>query len=185
MAAAPSPDWSNKPYWNFGCAYQTAFAAQVADPRDLVTPQAETPADTAMRVRGIESLRKGEDPSTNWKIIQSFDQRCWSELMKGQAGSEHAQIAPVPRISLHAFCESPETAQIIQAAAADRRMERAHVSLQMGGALAALEAYREAATPNVIVLDTAASRSDLLAHLEALAEFCDSGTKVVVAGRIE
>jgi pilus assembly protein CpaE len=103
--------------------------------------------------------------------------------MKGQAGLEHAQIAPVPRISLHAFCESPETAQIIQAAAADRRMERAHVSLQMGGAHAALEAYREAATPNVIVLDTAASRSDLLAHLEALAEFCDSGTKVVVAGR--
>jgi len=30
-------DWSNKPYWNFGCAYQTALAAQVADPRDLVT----------------------------------------------------------------------------------------------------------------------------------------------------
>ena len=55
-------DWSNKPYWNFGCAYQTAFAAQVADPRDLVTPQGETPADTAMRVRGIESLRKGEEP---------------------------------------------------------------------------------------------------------------------------
>jgi pilus assembly protein CpaD len=60
--------WSNKPYWNFGCAYQTAFAAQVADPRDLVGPQGETPADTALRVRGIESLRKGEDPSTNWKL---------------------------------------------------------------------------------------------------------------------
>jgi pilus assembly protein CpaD len=64
-------DWSNKPYWNFGCAYQTALAAQVADPRDLVTPQAETPADTAMRVRGIESLRKGEDPGTNWKLTNS------------------------------------------------------------------------------------------------------------------
>lgn len=64
-------DWSNKPYWNFGCAYQTAFAAQVADPRDLVAPQGETPADTAMRVRAIESLRKGDDPSTNWKITNS------------------------------------------------------------------------------------------------------------------
>ena len=64
-------DWSNKPYWNFGCAYQTALAAQVADPRDLVTPQAETPADTAMRVRSIESLRKGEDPGTNWKLTNS------------------------------------------------------------------------------------------------------------------
>jgi pilus assembly protein CpaD len=64
-------DWSNKPYWNFGCAYQTAFAAQVADPRDLVAQQGETPADTAIRVRAIESLRKGEDPSTNWKLSNS------------------------------------------------------------------------------------------------------------------
>jgi len=53
----------------------------------------------------------------------------------------------------------------------------------MGGPLAAVEAYRDAATPNVIVLDTAANRGDLVAHLEALAEFCDAGTKVVVAGR--
>ena len=63
--------WNNKPYWNFGCAYQTAFAAQVADPRDLVTPKGETPADTALRVRGIESLRKGEDPGVNWKLSNS------------------------------------------------------------------------------------------------------------------
>jgi pilus assembly protein CpaE len=103
--------------------------------------------------------------------------------MNGPAGFEHAQIAPVPRVSLHAFCESPDTARIIQAAATDRRMERAHVSVHMGGPLAAVEAYRDAATPNVVLLDTAASRSDLLAHLEALAEFCDSGTKVVIAGR--
>jgi pilus assembly protein CpaD len=69
--AAAAADWSNKPYWNFGCAYQTALAAQIADPRDLVAPQAETPADTAMRVRAIENLRKGEDPGTNWKLTNS------------------------------------------------------------------------------------------------------------------
>jgi pilus assembly protein CpaD len=69
-SGAPA-DWSNKPYWNFGCAYQSAFAAQVADPRDLVAPQAETPADTVMRTRGIESLRKGEDPGTNWKLVDT------------------------------------------------------------------------------------------------------------------
>ncbi|MGH7840176.1 MAG: CpaD family pilus assembly protein, partial [Candidatus Binataceae bacterium] len=63
--------WNNKPYWNFGCAYQSAFAAQVADPRDLVAPQGETPADTAMRTRAIESLRNGEDPGTKWPVINS------------------------------------------------------------------------------------------------------------------
>ncbi len=64
-------DWSNKPYWNFGCAFQSAFAAQVADPRDLVAPQGETSADTLMRTRAIESLRKGEDPNTNWKVVNN------------------------------------------------------------------------------------------------------------------
>lgn len=59
--------WQNKPYWNFGCAYQTAIAEQVADPRDLVTPRAEDPADTQMRARAIASLRKGEDPTTTWR----------------------------------------------------------------------------------------------------------------------
>ena len=40
--------------------------------------------------------------------------------MKGSADFERAQIAPVPRISLQAFCELPETSRIIQAAATDR-----------------------------------------------------------------
>ncbi len=59
-------DWSNKPYWNFGCAYQSAFAAQVADPRDLVAPQGETPADTVMRTGAIEIHRKPETPKAKW-----------------------------------------------------------------------------------------------------------------------
>lgn len=103
--------------------------------------------------------------------------------MKGPAEFELAHIAPLPRISLQAFCELPESARIIQMAAADRRMERAHVSVYLGGALAAIEAYRDAPTPNVIVLDSASSRGELISHIDALAEFCDSGTKVIVAGR--
>jgi len=59
--------WENKPYWNLGCATQSALAAQVADPRDLVTPSADDPADTLMRSRSIGSLRKGADPVTDWK----------------------------------------------------------------------------------------------------------------------
>lgn len=103
--------------------------------------------------------------------------------MKDESTIERMPIAPVPRISVQAFCESPETARIIETAAADRRMERAHVSVHMGGAPAAVEAFRDAPTPNVIILDTAASRHELIAQLETLAEFCDPGTKVVVAGR--
>ncbi len=66
------------------------------------------------------------------------------------------QIAPVPRISMQAFCETTEMAQVIQAAIDDRRMEKAHVKLHMGGPAAAIEAYRSAPTPNVIFLEATA-----------------------------
>ncbi|HEX8663044.1 MAG TPA: AAA family ATPase [Beijerinckiaceae bacterium] len=93
-------------------------------------------------------------------------------------------IAPVPRITLQAFCETPDVAAAIQAAAEDRRMHKAHVKVQMGGAPAAVEAYRQAPTPNVIVLESLGERSGLLGHLDTLSEVCDAGTKVVVVGHV-
>ena len=93
-------------------------------------------------------------------------------------------IAPVPRITVQAFCESQSVSAVIEAAASDRRMQKAHVKVQMGGAPAAVEAYRSAPTPNVVVVESHGERSALLAHLDQLAESCDSGTKVVVVGHV-
>jgi pilus assembly protein CpaE len=63
-------------------------------------------------------------------------------------------------------------------------MQKAHVKHNMGGAAAAVEAFRNAPTPNVIVIETNQDRGAILVHLDALAEFCDPGTKVVVVGRV-
>lgn len=63
----PGRDWHNQQYWNFGCATQANLASQVADPVDLVRPRQETPPDTGRRMFNFEQIRKGEDPSTNWK----------------------------------------------------------------------------------------------------------------------
>jgi pilus assembly protein CpaE len=93
-------------------------------------------------------------------------------------------IVPVPRISLQAFCETPEVAAMIQEAIGDRRMDKAHVKVHMGGAAAAVEAYQSSPTPNVITIEAGVERGELLAHLDKLAEYCDPGTKVVVTGRI-
>lgn len=101
-----------------------------------------------------------------------------------QDGPAREHIAPVPRVSIQAFCESPELSAVVSEAVDDRRMARAHVKVHMGGAPAAIEAYRSAPTPNVIIIETAGERVALLAQLEALAEFCDAGTKVVVIGRM-
>ena len=92
-------------------------------------------------------------------------------------------IAPAPRVSVQAFCETVETASAVQAAGEDRRLGKAHLKIQMGGMAAAIEAYRAAPTPNVIVLESD-GRNDLLGGLDHLATVCDPGTRVVVIGRI-
>jgi pilus assembly protein CpaE len=92
-------------------------------------------------------------------------------------------IAPAPRVSVQAFCESVETAAAVQSAGEDRRLGKAHLKIQMGGVGAAIEAYRSAPTPNVIVLE-ADARTDILGGLDQLATVCDPGTRVVVIGRI-
>lgn len=60
-------DYSNRPMWNLGCATQTAVAAQVSDPIDLVRGRPEGRIDTVKRVRDIGQLRDGKDPSTTWR----------------------------------------------------------------------------------------------------------------------
>ncbi|MBD8906904.1 AAA family ATPase [Methylorubrum zatmanii] len=93
-------------------------------------------------------------------------------------------IAPVPRITIQAFCETPETAATIEGIAADRRMRKAHVKVQMGGGAAAVEAYRQAPTPNVILIEFLGLKSRPLECLDQLAEVCDEGTKVLVIGHV-
>ena len=106
------------------------------------------------------------------------------EIVSSGDSDAHSFIAPVPRISLQAFCESPDTAATITDALSDRRMDKAHIKVHMGGGHAALEAYRSSPTPNVIVIECTTDRSSLIGHLDALSEFCDSGTKVVIIGKL-
>lgn len=58
--------WENREYWNFGCATQQMMATQVADPRDLLGPEAVTPPDSHIVGRGIDAVRQGKDPGTSW-----------------------------------------------------------------------------------------------------------------------
>lgn len=66
-----------------------------------------------------------------------------------------ADVRPLPRISIQAFCESADLAAVMELAAADRRMARTHVKVQMGGLAAAGEFYRQAPTPNLIIASRA------------------------------
>jgi pilus assembly protein CpaE len=96
-----------------------------------------------------------------------------------KAADEH--ISPAPRVSIQAFCETAETAAVVQSAGEDRRLGKAHLKIHMGGMAAATQAYRTVPTPNVIILETLGHRG-FLAALDRLAAVCDARTRVVVIG---
>ncbi len=93
-------------------------------------------------------------------------------------------VRPIPRISIQVFCETADLAAVMELAAADRRMARAHVKVQMGGLAAAGAFYRQAPTPNLIMVESRQTGEKLIAELDHLAEVCDAGTKVVVIGHV-
>ena len=104
-------------------------------------------------------------------------------MQGGTVEDQEEHIAPAPRVSVQAFCETVETAAAVQAAGEDRRMSKAHLKIQMGGITAAAEAYSNAPTPNVIIIESVGRGDDVLSGLDSLAEVCDAGTRVVVIGR--
>lgn len=90
---------------------------------------------------------------------------------------------PVPRISIHAFCEFPDTGAALQRAGGDRRLSKAHLQVQLGGVNAAVEHYHGQITPNLLIIETKLGGQEALAELDRLAEVCDPATKVIVVGR--
>ncbi|PKQ08539.1 MAG: CtpF protein, partial [Alphaproteobacteria bacterium HGW-Alphaproteobacteria-12] len=107
-----------------------------------------------------------------------------SVAVTGQETESLAVMKPVPRITIHAFCEQPGTGSTIQRAGEDRRLAKAHLTVHMGGIPAAIEQYQQSATPNLIMVEARAGGDGLFAQLGALAEVCDAGTKVVVIGHM-
>lgn len=95
---------------------------------------------------------------------------------------QHAGIAPIPHITIEAFCDSPDLAQSIESASKDRFMARAQVIVNPGGAANAAQSFRDRPTPPLIIVETWDGADVLLPQLDQLAEVCDAGTRVMVIG---
>ncbi|MEL7428535.1 MAG: AAA family ATPase [Pseudomonadota bacterium] len=91
-------------------------------------------------------------------------------------------VRPIPRVTIQCFCETEGVRQTLEAAAGDRRMARAHVSVNMGGILGAVQFYETAPTPNLIVVENRQTGDALMQELSQLAQVCDADTKVIVIG---
>ncbi|MEM8771961.1 MAG: AAA family ATPase [Pseudomonadota bacterium] len=101
-----------------------------------------------------------------------------------EIGDDEVDHRPVPRISIHAFCETPATTALIEKASVDRRLSKAHLTMHMGGLAKAVDQFQTAATPNLIILETLAGGAEIFAQLGELAEVCDPSTKVVIIGQV-
>ncbi|MFH1794852.1 MAG: CpaE family protein [Pseudomonadota bacterium] len=91
-------------------------------------------------------------------------------------------LRPLPRISIQAFCETEGVARPIERAGEDRRMAKTHLKVHMGGIETAVEFYKTAPTPNLILLESRCEPREMLDSLRSLAEVCDPTTKVVIIG---
>lgn len=98
----------------------------------------------------------------------------------------HPQGRPVgqtPHITLRAFCETPSVLAATRRAVTDRRLSRAQAEICMGGIHAAIQYCTGNPTPDVLILESAATPVQLLADLAALAPVCDPETRVIVVGQ--
>ena len=92
-------------------------------------------------------------------------------------------LRPLPRISIHAFCESEGMQRIMERLASDRRMNKVSLRVTNGEIEAAASMFSASATPNLIVLETNRTPATLLEDLAPLAEVCDPTTRVIIIGR--
>jgi pilus assembly protein CpaE len=90
----------------------------------------------------------------------------------------------LPRVSIHAFCEDQVTAQLLREAGGDRRLARAHMTVQMGGVHTSCSFYEKAPSPSLIIIESLLGASEMLVDLERLSLVCEPETKVLVIGHI-
>ncbi|CAN7165611.1 CpaE family protein [Rhizobium sp. LjRoot30] len=115
------------------------------------------------------------------------------DIKSGDAAGPHGEdqtrpsdiehLRPLPRISVHAFCESEAMQRVMEKCSQDRRMAKVNMRVNAGGISAAANMFASVPTPNLIILETTAEPATLLTELAPLAEVCDPSTKVVLIGR--
>ncbi len=92
-------------------------------------------------------------------------------------------LRPLPRISIHCFCESEQMLRMMEACGRDRRMGKVSMRINAGGITAAANMFSSAPTPNLLILETNTEPGGIMAELAPLAEVCDPTTKVILIGR--
>ncbi|WP_428407687.1 AAA family ATPase [Hyphococcus sp.] len=150
------------------------FSAEDFDAEDYVADEAPESGGALVTAAAAASAGRGalEEAHT------------YGGEMTDLGGGDDVDHRPVPRISIHAFCETPQVTQLLEKASVDRRLSKAHLTIHMGGVNKAIDHFQTASTPNLIILETTASGAEIFAKLGELAEVCDPSTKVIIIGQV-
>jgi pilus assembly protein CpaE len=90
----------------------------------------------------------------------------------------------LPRITIQAFCEHTQTAELVESAVHDRRMSKVALTTHNGGLDGAIESYKSNPTPNLIIIETSLPTEEIPGALDRLAEVCDAATRLIVLGHV-
>ncbi len=98
--------------------------------------------------------------------------------------TEPQGLALLPAINAHFFAETQDGEALFRQAIADRHLRRVHAEIQPGGIVGAINAYAQAPTPELLVVESSAQPDELFQQLRALAEVVVQGTRVILVGHI-
>jgi pilus assembly protein CpaE len=172
----PTP--AQDPFAAPAAARQAAREAAAAPPiPQQAAQQVRAPAPASAPVAPAPVQRQAPPPEP---APVQHDEAIHEAIASGDAAL--GEMA-VPRITIHAFCVRSETSAMVELAAADRRMARASTIVRVGGLDAAVELYQNQSTPSLVLVESHDGAQRLLHLLDALAQVCDPGTKVVVIGQ--
>ncbi len=101
---------------------------------------------------------------------------------QAMANAGMINVPPLPHITIHAFCETDKGVALMQSTFADRHFARTSAQVFTGGIQGAVQAYAQAITPELLIVESTKDSQTLLAELQALAQVCAPQTKVIVIG---
>ena len=183
----PKPDFQDD--LDVGHAADDAFAA-AADTAGLPHHEPMAPHEDLSPPPPMEPLEVGEpEPMSTHARLQALDDlpeipsRSDNPVGDLQANAETAFAQhSLPKITIHIFCDNPETAAICDRATRDRRLSRAATQVRPGGLASAVAHYQNEPTPSLVMVESGEPKEVMLGLLDQLAEVCDPGTKVIVIG---
>ncbi|MBC2835783.1 hypothetical protein [Paragemmobacter straminiformis] len=91
-------------------------------------------------------------------------------------------VGLLPPLNIAVFTETPAFAACVAGLGASRQFARVRMVVHEGGLKGALAAFVDAPAPQLLLIETDAAPQDLLEGLDALSEFCDPGTRLLLVG---